>query len=94
MISSLRKEQLITFTLLCLALVSAISVAFSVHSTRQNVGKLRVQSQSNDELELEWEMLQLELSTLGGYSRIETQAVKKLKMSMPNNKQTRVIEIK
>lgn len=76
-----------------LVLVSAVCVSFSVHQTRQAVGELRVENQKHDQLSIEWEMLLLELSTLGGYSRIESSAIRDLGMRTPSSEKVRVIEL-
>jgi cell division protein FtsL len=87
------KQKVIVFAAIALLMVSAVSSAYSVHLTRQYVGKLSELNRQQNYLQVEWEKLLLEINTLAGYNRIEATAIKRLGMQAPKPEQLRVIKL-
>ena len=64
-------------------LVSAIGVVQAEHRERKYVFALEKAVQHRDELEIEWERLQLEEAALADHGRVDALARERLQMSPP-----------
>ena len=73
-------------------LVSALAVIYSKYYSRQIFIEIQKQERTLDQYEMEWGQLQLELTTLTEYDRIERLARQQLKMVMPQRE--KIIYIK
>ena len=74
----------LVLSLLTLAVVvSAIGVVYSRHQHRVAFAQLSALERSRDELNIEFDRLQIEIATLADTGRIEQQAVSKLGMRFP-----------
>ncbi len=74
----------LALSLLTLAVVvSAIGVVYSRHQHRVAFAQLSALERSRDELNIEFDRLQIEIATLADTGRIEQQAVSKLGMRFP-----------
>ncbi|PIE83468.1 MAG: cell division protein FtsL [Candidatus Contendobacter odensis] len=79
------KTHVLTITLLAIAtLGSGIAVVYTQHNNRQLFIQLQQLQAERDKLEIEWEVLQLEQSTLVTDILIEKKARTRLKMSAPD----------
>ncbi|GHT95251.1 hypothetical protein AGMMS49545_17880 [Betaproteobacteria bacterium] len=76
----LRLNKLI---LLFLVLVSALGTVASQNKARQLYQSLEAEQERARQLDVEYDLLQLELSTWATHARIEDIARKKLKMAVP-----------
>lgn len=65
------------------AVVSAIGVAYSRHQHRVTFVQLTALERSRDELNIEFDRLQIEIATLADTGRIEQQAASRLGMRFP-----------
>jgi|GEM_PF-4822021 len=88
------RQIVVLIAALAALMLSAVSVAYTVHLTRSSVGQLSALHRQQSALEVEWEKLLLEMNLLAGYNRIEANALKRLNMKAPNADQLRVIELK
>ena len=74
----------LALSLLTLAVVvSAIGVVYSRHQHRVAFAQLSALERSRDELNIEFDRLQIEIATLADTGRIEQQAASKLGMRFP-----------
>lgn len=74
----------LALSLLTLAVVvSAIGVVYSRHQHRVAFAQLSALERSRDELNIEFDRLQIEIATLADTGRIEHQAASKLGMRFP-----------
>ena len=74
----------LALSLLTLAVVvSAIGVVYSRHQHRVAFAQLSALERSRDELNIEFDRLQIEIATLADTGRIEQQAVSRLGMRFP-----------
>ena len=74
----------LALSLLTLAVVvSAIGVVYSRHQHRVAFAQLSALERSRDELNIEFDRLQIEIATLADTGRIEHQAARKLGMRFP-----------
>ncbi len=74
----------LVLSLLTLAVVvSAIGVVYSRHQHRVAFAQLSALERSRDELNIEFDRLQIEIATLADTGRIEQQAASKLGMRFP-----------
>ena len=74
----------LALSLLTLAVVvSAIGVVYSRHQHRVAFAQLSALERSRDDLNIEFDRLQIEIATLADTGRIEQQAVSKLGMRFP-----------
>ncbi|MDR3054316.1 MAG: cell division protein FtsL [Zoogloeaceae bacterium] len=71
------------FLLLFLALASALGTVASQNKARQLYQLLEAEQERARQLDVEYDLLQLELSTWATHARIEDIARKKLKMVVP-----------
>lgn len=69
--------------LLAAVLSSAVAVVFSTHQSRKHFTELQTLKTEEEDLNIEWGRLQLELSTLGAHGRIEKLARERLQMRFP-----------
>jgi cell division protein FtsL len=69
--------------LIAAVLVSAIGTIFSRHESRKLFVELQSLEKRQDDLNIEWGQLQLELSTLATHTRIENAARTRLDMTAP-----------
>lgn len=65
------------------AVVSAIGVAQSRHQHRLAFAQLSAMERARDELNIEFDRLQIEIATLADTGRIEQQAASRLDMRFP-----------
>lgn len=74
----------LVLSLLTLAtVVSAIGVAYSRHQHRVAFAQLSALERARDELNIEFDRLQIEIATLADTGRIEQQAADRLGMRFP-----------
>nr|WP_246004620.1 cell division protein FtsL [Plasticicumulans acidivorans] len=71
------------FVLLLALLATALGIVFTKHQSRKLFIELQSLQQTRDELEIEWNQLQLEQSTLATESVIDQVARTRLDMSVP-----------
>ena len=92
--NSLRSEKmsaslkLSIFTLWCLCLLTAFGVVYSTFESRQSIQALEELRREAIGLKVSAGKYQLEKSSLGAYPRIETIALKKLNMLLPESAET------
>lgn len=72
-----------------LTLMSALAVVFATQISRESFVDLQALRQERDELQVRWEQLTLEQSTLADHGRVAATARKKLSMKQP--RQTTVV---
>ena len=77
------KEFTVVVVLLVLVLVSGLAVVHGKHESRRLSMELQALQVSADELELEWQMLQLERSTLAADAAVDQLASSELRMVTP-----------
>lgn len=70
-----------------LNVVSAVAVVSVTQDVRKNIGGLEQLRLESAQLQVQWGQYLLEQSTLASFSRIETQAVEKLGMQVPDPEQ-------
>ena len=79
------KNRVLLVTVLTVAvLASGIGVAYTDHLNRQLFVRMQKLQAERDTLEIEWELLQLEQSTLVTDSAVEETARKRLNMLTPD----------
>lgn len=79
------KNQTLLIAILTLAtLASGVGVAYTQHSNRQLFIQLQKLQAERDDLEVEWELLRLEQSTLVTEAAVEDVARTKLNMLTPD----------
>lgn len=79
------KNQTLFITLLtCAVLGSGVGVAYTQHSNRQLFIQLQKLQAERDDLEVEWELLRLEQSTLVTDAAVEDVARTRLNMLTPD----------
>ncbi len=74
--------------LLLSLLISALSVVYTTNLQRMTLSQLAFAQQEAHQLEMEWGQLLLEHASLSTPSRIQALAYEKLKMVLPDEKQT------
>ncbi|MCX7556483.1 cell division protein FtsL [Xanthomonadaceae bacterium JHOS43] len=72
--------------------VSAIGVAYSRHQHRVAFAQLSALERARDELNIEFDRLQIEIATLADTSRIEQQAASRLGMRFPEGAEVVVVK--
>ncbi len=85
-------KAIVTFFLGLSVLVTALSIVYVKHINRKIFSDTQVLQQEHEVLVSEWGKLQLELSTWGSASRVESLAREKLPMRMPNPSEILVIK--
>ncbi len=78
------KQNIVSFILLFLVILSAFSVIYFTHLNRQSTSQLEVLLTERDELDIEWRNLLLEQNSLAEHSAIESKATRLLKMTRPS----------
>lgn len=73
------------------AVVSAVSVIYSVHTSRLLVNEQQGLQREADRLQVEWGQLLLEKSTWGSYSRVEQRARGEIDMYLPSVQEVVVV---
>jgi cell division protein FtsL len=82
------RQQIVWVVLLwVLMLVSALTVVYSSHDTRNKFNALEVLRSEQDALQVEWGKYLLEESAWASYERIEKVAMEKLAMKIPAGEQ-------
>ncbi len=74
--------------LLVAALISAFAVIYSTNSYRSTFNLVDQEEQQNQFLQLQWGQLLLEQASLATPARVEELAIDKLRMTLPNTKNT------
>ena len=72
---------LVTFSVL--AMLSALAVVFVTQASRESFFALQTARQDRDELQVHWERLALEQSTLADHGRVAARARRQLNMQPP-----------
>ena len=72
--------------------ISAVWVVQSKHQSRQLFIELEALNRERDRLQVDWGRLQLEESTWGTHSRVETLARTRLSLNRPTPQQVLVVE--
>lgn len=85
------RQSLLLTMLLILLIVSALSVVYSSHYSRQLFHELKLQKQHKNDLETEWGQLLLEQSALSAHTRVEKAAKEHLDMSLPESKDIKLV---
>jgi cell division protein FtsL len=81
----------LNITLLCIAIICALSVVTSQHNARKRYTELQKEQKLAHDLEVEWGRLQLEQSTWAMHARIEVEATRQLMMLVPPNNRVQMI---
>ncbi|UTW02420.1 cell division protein FtsL [Amphritea atlantica] len=77
------KPALMLFCMVCLVVVSSLLVIWSAHQYRILFNQQQELVQQWDELQVEWGQLLLEQGTLAANNRVESVAIKRLGMRIP-----------
>lgn len=88
------KKELMLFTLFLLVAMSAVFVAYSVHLSRAYVSELSQLNKKQDDLQIQWEKLLVEINMLTAYNRVEQEAIKHLGMRAPDERQVRIMDLR
>ena len=76
-----------------LALASAMFQAKTAHDTRISIAESQRLREERQNLEIEWQALRLELTSLTEANRVESEAKKKLKMIKVNSENEKIISL-
>ncbi len=90
----MRSQQLLLSLCVPLAaavLISAVWVVKTKHQSRQLFVELEALTRERDRLQVDWGRLQLEESTWGTHSRVETLARTRLSLYQPSPQQVLVV---
>lgn len=79
------------FVLWLLVVGSSFAVVLSTYQVRTQVNQLEQLRSEASDLRVQWGRFLLEQSTWGSYKRIETLAVERLQMQVPEGKQIQII---
>ena len=82
------RSLLLQMILLLSLLISALSVVYTTNLQRMTLSQLAFAQQESHQLDMQWGQLLLEHASLATPSRIQTLAYEKLKMVLPDDKQT------
>ncbi len=86
------RRLLLVMPLLWLAVLgSAVQVIYARHKARDMFVRLEKLNAARDSLEMEWGRLQLEQSYWSSHALVEGVANAKLKMSIPQMKEVRIV---
>lgn len=77
-------QNLLLSILVAMLMLSAIAVIYSKYQARQLFIEIQQKEKQLDDYEVEWGRLQLELTTLTEENRVEIEARKRLKLTLPN----------
>ncbi len=86
------KELRVVFILLFCILVSAIALVYTINESRSEFSDLQQLHQQAHNLQLQWGQLMLEQASLATPERVEQLAVYKLKMHLPSDQQTFLLQ--
>lgn len=78
------KILILVLLLIVVNLVSGLAMVYSEHQRRQLFAQLQTLKTQQSDLELEWQLLQLEQSALTAQSEIDRKARAQLEMFMPH----------
>ena len=78
------REVLVLGAVSVLAVVSAVGVIYSVHTSRKMVNELQSLQRAAEQAQVEWGQLLLEKSAWGSYANVEQTARGKLDMYVPS----------
>ena len=78
------REVLVLGAVSVLAVVSAVGVIYSVHTSRKMVNELQSLQRAAEQAQVEWWQLLLEKSAWGSYANVEQTARGKLDMYVPS----------
>jgi cell division protein FtsL len=84
--------SLLLLVLFVAVLVSALAVSYSAHVHRQLLNGLFAELSERDKMQAEWGRLILEQSTWTAHSRIESLAVAKLHMRIPEPGEVQLVK--
>lgn len=90
----LSKELGCVLVLLCALLLSSLAVIFVTNEHRLSYGQWQQLKQQERQLQLEWGQLLLEQASLATPSRVEELAVEKLRMKLPADQDTYLLQPK
>lgn len=79
----MNRESLVFAVVLGTVLVSALGVVYAKHESRKLFIELQALQNKQDDMDVDWDRLQLEQSTWATHGRIERIARTKLDMHMP-----------
>lgn len=88
----LSKRLWLILILMALVLLSSLAVVYSTNEYRINFSKLQKLKLQAHYLQLQWGKLLLEQASLATPARVEDLAKQKLHMSLPEDKQTFVLQ--
>lgn len=88
------RKELMLFVLFLLVAMSAVLVAYSVHLSRAHVSELSQLNKQQDDLQVQWEKLLVEINMLTAYNRVEQEAIKRLGMRAPDEGQVRIMDLR
>ena len=83
----------VNLLLLAALIVCALSVVTSQHQARKVFIELQSEKDRESKLDQEWRELQIESQTLGTHKRIEQRASRELGMTLPDPKQTVMVNL-
>ncbi len=84
-----QKQVLIFLGLLLFVAASAVFVVFTKHQHRATFMELDALQKEQDKMQVVWQQLLLEQSTLSAHHRVETTAKTKINMRYPEPKEIR-----
>ncbi len=87
-----RQPILLVFVFAVVCVVSAISLVYTKHESRNLFVELEQLTNERDELNIEWGQLQIEQSTWATHARIEQVATDDLQLTRPKTAEIFVIE--
>lgn len=88
----LSKQLWLVLILMFLVLLSSLTVVYTTNEYRSNFSQLQSLQQQAHHLQLQWGQLLLEQASLAAPARVETLAIQKLQMRLPEDKQTFVLQ--
>lgn len=91
---NMSKSFYFLIVLLIAVLLSALGVIYSTNSYRLTFSQVQQEEQQTHMLELQWGQLLLEQASLATPGRVEELAVEKLRMTLPNSKNTYLLHAK
>lgn len=78
------RQAVILAAAVAFAVASAVSVIYSVHTSRLLVNELQGLLREGDQLQVQWGQLLLEKSTWGSYARVEQRGRGEIDMYLPS----------
>ena len=90
----LSKELFALLVLMFALLISSLAVIVVTNEDRLSFSQLEQLEQQNHQLKLEWGRLLLEQASLATPSRVEEMAVQQLRMRLPVDKDTYILQAK